>query len=270
MKKNFPIGDIAKLLGLSTESLRHYERMGLIKPVSVRENGYRYYDMKSYTYLYFIKKYRSFGFTLPEIKEIIYDLSDDEKTKLFRKRRAELDSELATIEKQIYSLDVFINNINSAKDNIDSFDLIKTEPFWFVPIKQDEDLCVSPSQVRETKAMIDSIIDLRYTLIADLHRENGELKASRRIGFSKRAAQGTPTEGAELIPAQTALRSVIKIIDGEPIVEAFERTRVISKLEDLGIDTNRKVFGHMINLSRGEDANYAIFVIYIPVEIVSE
>ncbi len=40
----YKIGDIARLFNLSTESIRHYERQGLIHPQKAEGSSYRYYQ----------------------------------------------------------------------------------------------------------------------------------------------------------------------------------------------------------------------------------
>ena len=39
----YKIGDIAKVMGVTTEAIRHYERMGLIKPEKDPQTNYRYF-----------------------------------------------------------------------------------------------------------------------------------------------------------------------------------------------------------------------------------
>ena len=40
----YKIGDLARLFNLSTESIRHYERQGLIHPQKAEGSSYRYYQ----------------------------------------------------------------------------------------------------------------------------------------------------------------------------------------------------------------------------------
>ena len=65
------IGKLAKLLNLNVETIRFYEREGLItqpiKPIS----GYRHYDESITGQLRFITKAKALGFTLREIKSLM-------------------------------------------------------------------------------------------------------------------------------------------------------------------------------------------------------
>lgn len=49
MDKLFRIGEMAKLFHMSMSTLRHYERLGLLKPEKVDEKtGYRYYSVRQF------------------------------------------------------------------------------------------------------------------------------------------------------------------------------------------------------------------------------
>lgn len=64
------IGKVAKITGVSLDTMRFYEREGLINP-SRTEAGYRLYDQKSLARLRFIKRAKGLGFTLREIGELL-------------------------------------------------------------------------------------------------------------------------------------------------------------------------------------------------------
>jgi MerR family transcriptional activator of bmr gene len=71
MEKYFSIGEISKLSNLSVQTLRHYDKLGLLKPSLVKDNGYRYYSLEQFYKLDSIIFYRKLGLSLSEIKEII-------------------------------------------------------------------------------------------------------------------------------------------------------------------------------------------------------
>ncbi len=65
------IGDIAKGSGLSVETIRYYERRGLISPLGRLPSGYRCYDGTILERLHFVVRCKSLGFTLDEIQELL-------------------------------------------------------------------------------------------------------------------------------------------------------------------------------------------------------
>lgn len=62
----YKISDFAKTFGLSTESIRYYERIGLIKSYRDQENNYRYYDNWDLFDLSNHLVYKNFNFSLKE------------------------------------------------------------------------------------------------------------------------------------------------------------------------------------------------------------
>lgn len=65
------IGQAAGLLGVSVRALRHYDRIGLVKPAETGENGYRYYDREAIALLQQVLFYRELGFALKDIKPLL-------------------------------------------------------------------------------------------------------------------------------------------------------------------------------------------------------
>lgn len=65
------IQEAAKTAGVSVRTLRYYDRIGLLKPQSVAENGYRVYGTAELERLQQILFFRELGFPLGEIREIM-------------------------------------------------------------------------------------------------------------------------------------------------------------------------------------------------------
>jgi MerR family copper efflux transcriptional regulator len=65
------IGELAEGLDLNTQTVRYYERIGLLPEPERTEAGYRLYGEEDERRLRFIKNARSSGLTLGEIKEVL-------------------------------------------------------------------------------------------------------------------------------------------------------------------------------------------------------
>src|SRR6218665_2363315 len=72
----FTIGSLAKQAGVPIDTIRHYEREGLLPNPLRRSSGYREYDLKAVQRVQFIRRARGLGFTLEEIASLL-DLSND-------------------------------------------------------------------------------------------------------------------------------------------------------------------------------------------------
>lgn len=72
MKELYSIGETARLLGVSVQTLRHYSKVGLLEPHYINEEtGYRYYTFNQFHYIDRIKYLQRFGLSLEEIKTVL-------------------------------------------------------------------------------------------------------------------------------------------------------------------------------------------------------
>lgn len=77
----YKIGEITKLTGLSADTLRYYEKYGLIKNISRSPSGIRLYSDKDISKLNFIKRAQRMNFSLNEIKKLLSMREDPQHAK---------------------------------------------------------------------------------------------------------------------------------------------------------------------------------------------
>jgi DNA-binding transcriptional MerR regulator len=91
------IGDFARLGQVSVRMLRHYDRIGVLRPAHVAPTtGYRSYDAAQLARLNRVVALKDLGFPLEQVRQILDDdLAVDELRGMLRLRRAELAAEHA-------------------------------------------------------------------------------------------------------------------------------------------------------------------------------
>ena len=70
-KKPLLIGQLAKSAGVKSDTVRFYERTGLLPRPTRTASGYRVYDSAAARQLQFIKKAQALGFSLDEVRRIM-------------------------------------------------------------------------------------------------------------------------------------------------------------------------------------------------------
>ena len=104
-KELFRIGEVSKLFHISVGILRHYDKMGLLKPeYTDQETGYRYYGIRQFECLNTIRYLRLLDMPLEEIGDFLDNRDTDKMRELLRRQRQEVKrrrEELKRIEKRI-------------------------------------------------------------------------------------------------------------------------------------------------------------------------
>lgn len=100
--KNFSIGQVARLASVGVETVRFYEREGLLEPPARSASGYRQYAEDAVTYIRFIKRTQQLGFSLKEIRELL-TLRVDGQTECSQVRAC-AEAKIAAVEQKIVEL----------------------------------------------------------------------------------------------------------------------------------------------------------------------
>lgn len=96
------IGMLAKQAGMTIDTIRYYEREGLIAPPARRASGYRDYAPDMVGRLRFIRRAKDLGFTLVEIAELLALASQGERDMAGMKFAAR--TKLGLVEEKIREL----------------------------------------------------------------------------------------------------------------------------------------------------------------------
>src|SRR6516225_6755483 len=100
--KALTIGQAARSAGVGIETVRFYERQGLLQEPPRRNSGYRQYPEDVVARLHFIKRAKELGFSLKEIKELLALRVDPDTTCADVRSRAE--AKIADVEEKIKAL----------------------------------------------------------------------------------------------------------------------------------------------------------------------
>ena len=99
----YSIQELARLSGVTSRTLRWYDKIGLLKPSRIAESGYRYYGEAEVNRLQDILYYRSLGVELSQIRTFL-DAPDFDRMTTLRKHLSALESERVRLEKLIQSV----------------------------------------------------------------------------------------------------------------------------------------------------------------------
>ncbi len=120
------IGTLSMRTGLPKDTIRYYQKLGLIQPASRREGGYREYSDDTVSTLTFIKNAKRLGFTLTEIKGLM-DLCVDQSYTCENIQKLSI-SKMDQINREIAKLDHFKALLFKLKTSCDTDSLANLCP----------------------------------------------------------------------------------------------------------------------------------------------
>lgn len=96
------IGDLARAADVGVETIRYYERRGLLAQPPRRTSGYRQYGLRAVRRVRFIRRAQALGFTLKEIEDLLALRVDDDRS--CADVRALARAKLEDIERRVVEL----------------------------------------------------------------------------------------------------------------------------------------------------------------------
>lgn len=113
------ISELSKKTGLSSHTIRYYEKIFLLKPSKRSDNSYREYDQNAIQVIDFIRASKRLGFKLNEIQPYINQIFYDEFN--FGKVRSILEKKCEEIDNEIKNLSTLkiqlMNLMNTCPNN---------------------------------------------------------------------------------------------------------------------------------------------------------
>ncbi len=107
----YTVNQLAKLASISVRTLHHYDQVGLLKPASIRKNGYREYGEQELLMLQQILFFRELDFPLDDIKRIMssptfdMDMALRDHRAMIELKKKRLGGLIKTIDKTLHKLE---------------------------------------------------------------------------------------------------------------------------------------------------------------------
>jgi len=122
------IGDLAELLGITTRTIRLYEKMGLVDPPKRTDGKVRYYEKGDVKRFKFVLKVKELGLSLEEMKDLADLFNREQRTpeKIMPRLIELLDDHLVNIKQKVATLQSLDKEITAYRQRIvDEFNLQK-------------------------------------------------------------------------------------------------------------------------------------------------
>lgn len=110
----YSIGDFSKINRITPKTLRHYDRIGLLKPARIDDwTGYRYYSAGQLPLIKRILILKELRFSLTDIREILEE--EENLTAMLQRREAELERSVREEKARLQRVRAYLERIKGAE-----------------------------------------------------------------------------------------------------------------------------------------------------------
>jgi DNA-binding transcriptional MerR regulator len=141
---DYLIHEAAQLLGITGETLRHYERKGVIQYTRDHNSDYRRCDATDINILMRSRMYRSYGFSLREIGDLINQTELSGAADLLRQRRKELSREIERVNRVVRHLENDVALLDKAEQSVNCFERRILPPLFCLVYRRGDDITRDP------------------------------------------------------------------------------------------------------------------------------
>lgn len=139
MKMEYTTGDFARLCDITKKTLFYYDKIDLLKPTRVDENGYRFYTLYQFDIVSAIKLYQTIGLSLKDIAVIFQNRETADKEEI-------LSNQKQAIRKKILELQQIYEGIEFMSERFAVFKAKGANVLFHEQLTKDEYYQVLPRQ----------------------------------------------------------------------------------------------------------------------------
>lgn len=267
----YKIGEFANMMGVTADTIRLYEKMGIVKSVKDKANNYRYFHDLDARNLLWSRWYRGIGVSLSDVAKIMDSYSLDDIIECLKQREEELAVEIKK-SKQLLNK---IQDICSCRDSIDSLKgkcIIENAPAFY-RLKQTLINSLLPNNVMD-EFVNEWIGMLPFTFFSVVIPQNNILSKSIDIDYSwgiaitEKEAQEyklSIDENMEFYPEKRCVSSIICKY-GTELIELSDLNHMLNFIDDRALKINGDCMGKLLfrEIQNGELIYY--FSFHLPVE----
>lgn len=263
-RKRYKIGRISDLMGISSESIRYYEREGIIKPQKVADSGYRTFSAWDLHVLIRTRMFRKYGYTLSETSEVFQEDDFDNVIDSYRRKQHELEEQIRHQNHVLEQLKYDKRTLLDAMQNMNKFRIVYSPAMVFVDVQRSYDII--DNKVSLYRKWIDRIPYAAsggmfdYPILPHGELRYGLMIAIRNVGkdiLARIQEEGTGTlRGEEVyIPSQKCVTTYfVSGSDKELCLDMFQPT--FDFMEKTGLKVSGTPFARMCHMYKNGENEY--------------
>lgn len=130
---HYKIGEVSKILDIPIDTLRYFDKKGIVSPSKNTENNYRFYEPWDINFLIEYKRYRGYEFNINETKEILHKDSMEELQSRFSLKLSDIDEKIKFYMLMKKKAQKYMDNLKEIPDKLNRMQISEMpELYYFV------------------------------------------------------------------------------------------------------------------------------------------
>lgn len=272
----YTVNSLAKLLNVSSMTIRRYAEMGYITPEKNEKNNYTYYDSSDIDTIVRIRMYRKYGFTHEDIKKML-NSEVGEIIETFESKLEEMEREfekLKALKHRVKDNLIMIKRIAEFEKGYITQD---TEATYYVIYQQKDKILNEKERIEAVQKFIYGLPETKEIMVFDkTDVENQSYEYALGVSAKKKDTDKFKTEINEYMEFQPEQKCVYFLLktykddkgfekeNNEIKKEQFEKAKEYLKKQ--GLKINRNILGFNITTAVEDNLEWIYTLICLPVE----
>lgn len=276
MKKTYSISEVSKLLNITIDTLRFYEKKDMLHPKINPNNRYRMYDMYNILEILDIIFYRNLDMSVSDMYSIMHENNEKKALELFEKKRINCKNRIKYEQQLLKKLDYICSTMGPAISGDTSIQMKRFETSYI--LFKDTDM-ESSAQKLVLKNIL-SISNEEFVLGAVIKEYNTDLtEKSTYYTIEKQILEDLINEESEeekenKLEAKVYEKDIIDGFDALSMVVPSDENKLDEKYinmikdyaEDKNIELENYIITHEINTTAYADKRHEYKEIYIKIK----
>jgi len=271
----YKIGEVSQILGIPIDTLRYYERRGIVAPQKDEETGYRYYDAWDFNFLIDSKWHRSFEFSLTDVEKMINE--DDHAAFVDRciKHEAELLHKIHEYQQKLKALVAHRQRISRLKSELGSLEITESPAIIFQRLRHEYKFISGDENLSSVRKWFSLMPYVNHTFAISEHADYKGISPNDYYwGFSLSPSDAIQhgikiAPPVEYIPPLMSIHTVFSAGGRDTFISSLQ-TQVIDRVLQAGYKIIGFPYGNLLVRIHEDGVFTRYFEIWVPIEKASD
>lgn len=269
---NYLIGEFSRRIGVSIDTLKHYESLKIIKPQKNKNNNYRYFNDYDARAIITSRTLRSLNLPLNDVVELMNSDSPSAFTEKLKESKEALQDQIYRKTLLLKKIDEFLSNIAQIDSSLGKFATISLPGIYRLQHTNKDKLLKNPALEGIVNSWMDALpftfssfkVNTEEYLsgLKDYHYNWGQAVWENELDYADLQINGY----VEYIPPQTYLSTILSETDHNYFL-SNSRPLIKNYLRENEYVPNGDILGMFIFTHKKRNRNVYYLKVFIPIEV---